>query len=223
MSHQIYILCLSNGRRKSARTYYYQRDLKKRGYFYTGQSDWVKHCSETEIKNEISYAKRVGLSYEIRSGDRNRSSVYRTVWRENNRPIFGMYLCAYCGRPVKEKKITVDHIVSVKRAKTHPKYQKDVNNLSNLCGACRRCNLKKGTKGGFWILKGKLYRHRIFRIMRFLLQFAIMAVILYVLYLVVLHPQEASRLFTEAGLTIRESNLYKTVSAFLLKTFRPGL
>ena len=35
---------------------------------------------------------------------------------------------------------------------------KGVNDISNLAPACRRCNRRKGSKGGLWIIRGRFWR-----------------------------------------------------------------
>lgn len=51
--------------------------------------------------------------------------------------IFGKYSghCAYCGRPLKMRSMTVDHLV--------PKSKGGGNSIENLMPSCRNCNLAK--------------------------------------------------------------------------------
>nr|MCR5127320.1 hypothetical protein [Lachnospiraceae bacterium] len=55
-----------------------------------------------------------------------------------------------------------------------------VNDIENLCGACSNCNNIKDAKGGLWVLRGKIYRHRSMRILRFLFRLCVAAALLYI-------------------------------------------
>lgn len=92
-----------------------------------------------------------------------RSSDYRKRFFKEKRGIKNKYyFCPYCGKLLRNKaKIEVDHIISIKYAKRSVlakkifKKSKDgVNSIKNLTASCRRCNRRKGAKGGIWIVLG---------------------------------------------------------------------
>lgn len=90
-----------------------------------------------------------------------RSSTYRSDYLKSHQGLHGYYICAYCGKIMKQKKMQVDHIVSVKGSQTRlfshlAVRKKGVNAEENLTSSCRRCNDRKGKKGGFWVLMGHI-------------------------------------------------------------------
>jgi len=77
---------------------------------------------------------------------------------------------------IDKKKITVDHLYSVRRVQYTKELREKfkmlpdgVNNVSNLVGCCRRCNSRKGKRGGIWIFLGMygIYFMPVLRIMLF--------------------------------------------------------
>lgn len=90
-------------------------------------------------------------------------------------------ICAYCGLPKRTKNITVDHIIPVDKVKKS-QYAKwllkifhidNVNDKKNLAGACRKCNSKKGTKMGLWVLRGFIGKSSVVWIVRWILRLVI--------------------------------------------------
>lgn len=83
-----------------------------------------------------------------------------------NKTVSGRYRCAYCGRKLAREKITIDHIFPVHCMEEYPAVRRRAalfgirgsNDLKNLVPACRRCNLRKGPRMGWWIIKGFLGR-----------------------------------------------------------------
>lgn len=78
-----------------------------------------------------------------------------------------VYRCVYCGCIHKKDKITVDHLIpvyKVEQSSYRNIFRKllsamkidNINSDRNLVPACRRCNSKKGSKTGFWIVRGLL-------------------------------------------------------------------
>lgn len=107
-------------------------------------------------------------SYIERAKELKRSHNYRERYFEakpgHKLPgtNWSFYFCPYCGRVVSRKKASVDHIYSVRKVQTdralRAKFkglEDGVNNLNNLVACCRKCNSRKGRKGGLWILRGK--------------------------------------------------------------------
>lgn len=72
----------------------------------------------------------------------------------------------FCRRKLAREKITIDHIFPVHCMEEYPAVRRRAalfgirgsNDLKNLVPACRRCNLRKGTRMGWWIIKGFLGR-----------------------------------------------------------------
>ena len=158
-----------DGRRK---TYRYRKDLKKLGFRFseTPEAHWWIEASEDEVgrMEDWCFERRLEIEtpYSRRSGD------YRKVFLEANGPNFGRdrYLCVYCGFPIRQDKVTVDHLIAVKKAQRSRYYLgllrkwgcASVNDVLNLVPCCRRCNSRKGTKAGIWVIRGLLGRKRWF-------------------------------------------------------------
>lgn len=108
-----------------------------------------KDCSKWE-KNKMFHFCR-----------RNRNEFFA-----KNKTVSGRYRCAYCGRKLAREKITIDHIFPVHCMEEYPAVRRRAalfgirgsNDLKNLVPACSRCNLRKGTRMGWWIIKGFLGR-----------------------------------------------------------------
>lgn len=90
-----------------------------------------------------------------------RGSSYRYDFIRENPGFHGYYLCRYCGKPLKKDRMTVDHRIPVHKAETSWLYRKlldhyphGVNDVKNLVPACGRCNRRKGSKTGIWLLLG---------------------------------------------------------------------
>ncbi|MBR1471757.1 MAG: HNH endonuclease [Lachnospiraceae bacterium] len=165
-----HLLKISSGRYADEDASQYRWQLWLRGFSYERSTEaWVRPVGELGVRRYIRYAKARGLRYELLDKNLQRNTVYKARWVRENPPFLGMYLCTYCGRIVLAKNITVDHIVSVGRAKTSLRYSRsgrDVNDIRNLCGACRDCNTVKEAKGGLWVLRGKIFRHKGMRLLR---------------------------------------------------------
>lgn len=105
-----------------------------------------------------------------------RSTTYRAEYFRHNPPdIFNLWLCAYCGKPLSKKKVTVDHIISVKAAQASWYTKKKlvrhgkngVNDWRNLVASCQHCNSKKGAKQGIWLCRAWFGKRYWFRLLRF--------------------------------------------------------
>lgn len=113
-----------------------------------------------------------------------RDSSYRERYISAHPPKNGKYRCVYCGRLVAKDKMEVDHVVAVDRVKRNWLYRlcvpNGVNDLNNLVCSCHRCNHKKGSKGGLWIIRGHFWKAvlPLYIAMKILLVCAIMAIII---------------------------------------------
>ncbi len=175
------------------RTYPHRWYLWGHGFKYDKKKNaWNKTADYDRIKKYIRFAEKNRLRYEFVSNRTQRNKGYKRNWLDENPSWHGLYLCTYCGWPVTEKRITVDHIVPVQYAKTSLKFErsgKDINSLDNLCGACARCNRIKSDKAGLWVVQGKIFRHRMLRIIRFLLRLILAGIAGYLIYRYLLSPQ----------------------------------
>ena len=118
-----------------------------------------------------------------------RSNDYRKKFYQKIKPIIGSwYFCAYCGKPIKEEALTVDHILSIRKAQKSKFLQwillkmnlDDINDSKNLCACCKKCNQKKGQKvSAAYVVRGILSRKRWFWITYYLL---ILIIIIWVIY-----------------------------------------
>ena len=114
-----------------------------------------------------------------------RSSDYRRRFIEADP---GPWRCRYCGKRLRDKsEMTVDHVIPVARVSRlgvsgffwrnfaiHEGID-DINDLKNLVPACRRCNSRKGQKGGIWILRAILGKYPIWFAVRTCLYLALAA------------------------------------------------
>lgn len=179
-----HLLKISSGKNADERIEPYRLQLWLRGFRYERSTNaWVKPVGNLGAKRSIRYAKERGLRYELLDKNVKRNTSYKAKWVRENPPFLGMYLCTYCGRLVPAKNITVDHIVSVGQAGTSLRYAnsgKNVNAIENLCGACGACNNIKDAKGGLWVLRGKIFRHRFMRILRLLFRLCIVSALVYI-------------------------------------------
>ncbi len=122
-----------------------------------------------------------------------RSSNYRNIFFKNNAGIFGggeYYLCAYCGKLLTRKKVRVDHIIPVYLAVNSMKYRrilnlkgiKTVNDPRNLTASCAKCNGRKSSDGGIWVIKGYFGRLWYRVVFRELIALAVGGMIFYLLF-----------------------------------------
>lgn len=122
-----------------------------------------------------------------------RSSDYRRTFFKNNPGLFGTnkYQCVYCGKIKDKKKIQVDHLIPVHRVKKRGlgrllmkiKNINDINSLKNLVPSCAKCNQRKSSKMGLWLIKGILGKHFIWWILVWIVRIFIIFAVIYVICL----------------------------------------
>lgn len=126
-------------------------------------NEYRGNVTKFRMRKIESFCKRKHLSFRINNEYGKRSSNYRDVFFSTHKPIPGnRWFCAYCGKPLKASKVTVDHLFPIGQAKKSLHVQKQmrllgissVNSSKNLVPACRSCNQRKGTKMGGWIIRG---------------------------------------------------------------------
>lgn len=188
-----YNIEIRNGKKA---TYYYREDLKKMGFKFKKTSEycscWYAHTTlEEQVEAVKKYCKDHKLNFFMYEDKYERSNNYRKIYFENNKPVFkDYYICVYCGTPVHEKNVTVDHIVPVKKAKKKKMYQKilqvtkieAVNDPKNLVCACYSCNARKSSKGGFWVLRGFLGKFKIYWVLNIAFWIVSISWLIYFLY-----------------------------------------
>ena len=155
-------------------------------YVYEGsiKSSWAV----TSLKRLCRQNK---VKFEINNDFGKRSTTYRAEYFKHNKPIYKkFYRCVYCGRLLSRKKITVDHIYPVKKVNESTYYQDklkrigadSVNDFRNLVSACFRCNAKKSSKTGWWIIKAKIGSMKYYWLVVHIIEFIIFILVLYNLY-----------------------------------------
>lgn len=142
--------------------------------------------TERRLERLKEYCRQKHLKFYIDNRYGTRGSSYRARFLRYHDPVLGLfYFCAYCGRPVSKKQVTVDHLYPVAKVSRDPALQRklrrqgidDLNSEKNLVPACYRCNQKKAAQMGAWIRRGKLGRHAWVWVMRWTIRFLILAAI----------------------------------------------
>ncbi len=158
------------------------------------------------------YCQQHHLKFKINNSLGNRSTDYRRIFLKTNKPQFmgKFYICAYCGRLMKESRMTVDHLYPIGRSSKSVKYQemleskgiKNINDPKNLVPACRVCNQRKSAKTGIWIIRGHLGRNKYIWYIRWFIRIVIFSALMYLLFVrfhiqddFIPYIKELSRLF----------------------------
>ena len=145
---------------------FHRRQMRKYKMHWNGDG-FFGRVSEWRYEDISAYCRKNHLRYSIDNGFGVRSNDYRRAFFSHYPPmIHNMYFCAYCGRLIPKRKITVDHLYPVSVANRSISVQKklrrygidNINNYKNLVPACRRCNAKKSANMGFWLWKGQIGR-----------------------------------------------------------------
>ena len=178
------IIEISNGKGRiyHHRNYFAGKGMKfeKRSY---GKSFYTKKVSEPEQQELVAYCNENKLKYLLVKESHLRNSTYRKEFLKTQKHKWT--LCAYCGLPVRTSEITVDHIIPVDKVKK-TRYAKwmlkrlhieNVNELRNLAGACERCNSRKRTRMGLWVLSGFLGKSIVLWCIRWLLRILMIGVV----------------------------------------------
>lgn len=172
-------------------TYKYRNELRKLGFRYSSEPKphwWVEISEEALCEIEVwCFTRKLSVvtPYSERALD------YRQRFFERVRGNFGnaRYLCVYCGRVLRKDKVSVDHLISVKKSQSSQFYLnllrkkgfENVNDIRNLAPSCKHCNSRKGTKGGLWLLRGLLGRHLSFWILVWVVRSVLLFCLVYVI------------------------------------------
>lgn len=179
---------ISNG--NNATIYKNRFLLRSKGFKFVkrsyGKSFYAKKIESEDEKTKLKqFCLQQGLTFKCIDDKYIRSSDYRKAYMESMKFKHKYTICAYCGLPLKVDKITVDHIIPVDKVQ-NSNYAKlvlkklhidNVNNKKNLVGACRRCNSKKGTKMGSWVIRGFVGKSKVVWGVRWFLRCAVLYVV----------------------------------------------
>lgn len=150
------------------RRLFLKKRLKSMKFFWKkDEKHWQRHIDDSnkdELKKVRKFCRRKLLKYDFVDDSMDRSTNYRNSFFKMRKGIFGsdIYVCAYCGRFLTKKRVCVDHIIPVYRAKNDDFYRrilslrhiKNVNDIRNLAPSCNKCNSKKSANCGFWVIRG---------------------------------------------------------------------
>ena len=160
----------------------YKKRLTKM-HFSLRKEDGIKYFQRhiddrrlEEWKPVVRFCRLRLIRFSLTDDSMERRAGYRERFFREQKGVFGsgIYLCAYCGRPMLSSKTYVDHIIPVQKAGSSAFYGrllklrgiKNVNDVRNLAPSCRKCNLHKGSNGGIWVIRGCLERHWIAVLLR---------------------------------------------------------
>lgn len=165
-----YVVRVSDGENE---IYYQRKKLYDMGLRFNkragrGDSFYEKKCEENEAHAIEKFAELNGLKCILIQEQYTRSDNYRKEFFKAQKPVNNaLYRCAYCGKKFTFQQIQVDHIFPVNELSYSGIVRKraasygiaNANDVKNLCCACKKCNLKKGTKLGMWVIRGFLGKH----------------------------------------------------------------
>lgn len=160
---------LPKGNRKFlSRKKFYKDHLTSLGFSHVKGKYVIQLDDEDEIQTMKTLLESYRTKYQSYPNSYLRSGDYRKKFFDKNKPIFrDYYICAYCGKFLKKKDVTVDHIISIRKAQRSKVLQfvlrlvriNDINDEKNLTASCERCNKKKGQKLSFsYVIRGILGR-----------------------------------------------------------------
>lgn len=179
------------------------RTFGKNAYFwakgFTRSGDY--YIGTVTVSEGIKIAKKCrekGFKYSFSESRWQRNSSYRKDFFESFPPqiLNKYYICAYCGKWMRPENTTVDHIYPVAAVRENLRLQRKmkrrgidgVNSVKNLCPACESCNKRKSAKLGKWQSRGFIGRNKSIWVFRYILRFAIAAVLIgFFAYLIMSH------------------------------------
>lgn len=131
---------------------FYKQHLTSLGFSHVRGKYVIQLDDENEIETMKTLLESYRTKYQSYPNSYLRSGDYRKKFFDKNRPIFkDYYICAYCGRFLKKKDVTVDHIISIRKAQKSKILQfilrlvkiNDINDEKNLTASCETCNKKQ--------------------------------------------------------------------------------
>ncbi len=133
-------------------TYKYRRRLYRLGLRYANGKWQTTTSDDRLIKKIAKYCRKHNLYCECIPENYVRSGTYRREFLGSYKKYRGRYFrCAYCGKMLVSKEMTVDHIIPVDKAQHSKSVRRlmkfsgisNVNDIRNLTPACRKCNKRK--------------------------------------------------------------------------------
>lgn len=182
---QVVVKCKRKNKRRV------KRKLRRFGLYWTGEDTFVGDIEKSEYKKLARFCNSKRLVFYINNEYGTRGTHYRADFFNHNPPVIkDRYFCAYCGRLIRKRRITVDHLYPIGAVNKNLSLQKklkrrgieNINNIKNLVASCNYCNQKKGTKMGKWIWRGRIGRYPIVWVIRHFIRICIFAGILYYLH-----------------------------------------
>ena len=152
----------------------------------------VEDSDKQTLKEIKKFCRRRLLRFVMTDDRMERSTSYRKNFFAADYGLFGsgIYFCAYCGRPMRKNKVRVDHIIPVYLAGNSGKYRRllalkgirNVNDTKNLTASCVRCNGRKGSLGGLWVIRGYFGKSAFRVLLKEALYLIVGSVLLYAFY-----------------------------------------
>lgn len=209
MQDEEYVFRISGNKH---RLHDYGRLLSDNGYHLSSEYTFIAHYEKTassDPRSDIRFLKKMSrrrFTCEKIPKRFTRSADYRSTFFKNNSPKNGRYRCVYCGRWLKPEKVTVDHIIPVDAARQKRIQRKldrigysGVNDVRNLAPACRRCNRRKSSKMGWWLIKARLGRHDSFWVIK---PTVMLATAFIICYFLMSHPHLTEDIVSYVLITI---------------------
>ncbi|MBR2189020.1 MAG: HNH endonuclease [Eubacterium sp.] len=143
--------------------------------------------SRRKLEKLRAYCEKKHLYFRLDNAYGRRGGSYRNIFFRTTRPVLGaFYFCAYCGKPMTRKHVTVDHLYPVGSAYKDPdmqeflrkKHLSGLNDPKNLVAACRKCNQEKSSRMGEWIRRGRRGRHQWVWLLRHIIRIALAAAVI---------------------------------------------
>ena len=173
---------------------FYKQHLTSLGFSHVRGKYVIQLDDENEIETMNTLLESYRTKYQSYPNSYLRSGDYRKKFFDKNRPIFkDYYICAYCGRFLKKKDVTVDHIISIRKAQKSKILQfilrlvkiNDINDEKNLTASCETCNKKKGQKLSLsYVLRGILGRKSWY----WIIYYIVIIVVLVIVILQIVNP-----------------------------------
>lgn len=141
--------------------YAFQQKKNRQGLYYLIETD------EKQKKHILSKARKSHIRSRCYGKEWARSSRCRErFFRENP----GSYRCRYCNRRLEKDQVVVDHIIPVNKVKISNKARNmlrrsgmtSINDIRNLAPSCVWCNSRKADKMGFWYLRGRWGKYKVY-------------------------------------------------------------
>lgn len=155
---------------------------------------WYNWMMKMRLKQWKHYLNLIGQNTRVIQTVIFVQEITERSFFDKNRPIFkDYYICAYCGRFLKKKDVTVDHIISIRKAQKSKILQfilrlvkiNDINDEKNLTASCETCNKKKGQKLSLsYVLRGILGRKSWY----WIIYYIVIIVVLVIVILQIVNP-----------------------------------